>query len=104
MYQAVAKLHKNKTPAYDGLMSEHFQFASPRLSVLVCIILQAFLKHGFLPDGFMIIMIVPILKNKNFDVTAKKNYRLIAIPTVMSKILEVCLCSQEIIRLSMDNW
>ena len=30
MYEAVAELPKNKAPGYDGLMSEHFQFASPR--------------------------------------------------------------------------
>ena len=52
MYEAVAELPKNKAPGYDGLMSEHFQFASPRLNVILAIVLQSFLKHGFLPDGF----------------------------------------------------
>ena len=64
-------------------MSERFQFASPRLNVILVIVLQSFFKHGFLPDGFMITMIVPILKNKNGDMTSKNNYRPIAIATVM---------------------
>ena len=72
-------------------MSEHYQFASPRLNVILAIVLQSFLKHGFLPDGFMITMIVPILKNKNGDMTSKNNYRPIAIATAMSKILEICV-------------
>ena len=91
MYEAVAELPKNKAPGYDGLMSEHYQFASPRLNVILAIVLQSFLKHGFLPVGFMITMIVPILKNKNGDMTSKNNYRPIAIATVMSKILEICV-------------
>ena len=63
-------------------MSEYYQFASPRLNVILAIVLQSFVKHGFLPDGFMI---VPILKNKNGDMTSKNNYWPIAIATVMSK-------------------
>ena len=31
LYEAVAELPKNKAPGYDGLFSEHFQFASPSL-------------------------------------------------------------------------
>ena len=54
-----------------------------RLNVILAIVLQSFLKHGFLPDGFMITMIVPILKNKNGDVTSKTDYRPIAIATVI---------------------
>ena len=35
--------------------------------------------------------IIPILKNKNGDTSAKSNYRPIAIVTAMSKIFELCL-------------
>ena len=35
MYKDVAELAKKKTPIYDGLMSELFQFASPRLSIIL---------------------------------------------------------------------
>ena len=90
MYKAVAELPKNKAPGYDGLMFEHYQFASPRLNVILAIVLQSFLKHGFLPDGFMITMVVPIFF-KNGDMTAKNNYQPIAMATVMSNILEICV-------------
>ena len=68
-----------------------FQSASPILSVLLSIVLQSFLKPGFLSDGYLIAMIVLILKNKKGDMTFKNNYRPIAIVTVMSKILEICV-------------
>ena len=74
MYVAVAELPKGKAPGYGGLMSENFQFVSPKLNGLLAIVLQSFLKHGFLPDGFMKTMIVNILKNEN-DITSKNHYR-----------------------------
>ena len=91
MYKAVAELPKNKAPGYNGLVPEHFQFASSISNVLLAIVLQSFLKHGFLPDRFMITMIVPILKNKYGDMTFKNNYGPLAIAAVMSTILEICV-------------
>ena len=44
-----------------------------------------------LPDAFMRTSIIPILKTKNGDTSAKSNYRPIAIVTAMSKIFELCL-------------
>ena len=49
------------------------------------------LSHGFLPDAFMRSSIIPILKKKNDDISAKSNYGPIAIVTTMSKIFELCL-------------
>ena len=51
------------------------------------------LTHGYLPDAFMATSIIPILKNKNGDTSAKNNYRPIAIVTTMSKIFESCLAT-----------
>ena len=75
-------------------MFEHFQFASPRLNVVSAIVLQSFLQHGFLTDGFMITLIILILKNKNGDLNSDNNYRPIAIATVMSIIIEMCVQTQ----------
>ena len=71
-------LPNDKSPGIDGLMSEHFKNASYRLNVALSVLLQAMLKHGFIPKQFMLTMIVPILKNKNGDITSKSNYRPIA--------------------------
>ena len=40
-----------------------------------------------MPDAFMKTSIIPILKNKNGDTSAKSNYRPIAIVTAVSKIV-----------------
>ena len=88
---SLAIINRNTAPGYDGLMSEHFQFASHRVKIELAIVLQAFMRHGFLPDSLMLTMIVPIMKSKNGDITSKGNYRPIAIATVISKILEMCI-------------
>ena len=56
------------------------------MSMLIIII-------GDLPDAYMTTSIIPILKNKNGDTSAKNCYRPIAIVTVMSKIFELCLAT-----------
>ena len=91
MICSIKELPNNKSPGYDGLMSEHFKYASHRLCVLMTIIIQIMIKHGFLPQQFMTTVLVPILKNKNGDIASKSNYRPIALSTVASKILEIIL-------------
>ena len=44
-----------------------------------------------MPDALMKTSIIPILRNKNSDTSAKNNYGPIAIVTAMSKIFELCL-------------
>ena len=68
--------------------------ASYRLNVVLSVVLQAMLKHGFFPKQFMFTMIDPILKNKNGDITSKSNYRSIALATVCSKIIKIFIVKQ----------
>ena len=86
---SINELPNDKSPGIDGLMCEHFKKASYRLNVALSVLLQARLKHVFLPKQFMLTMIVPILKSKNGDITSKSNYRPIALATVCSKIMEI---------------
>ena len=65
---------------------------SYRLNVALSVVLQAMLKHGFFPKQFM--LIDPILKNKNGDITSISNYRSIALATVCSKIIEIFIVKQ----------
>ena len=45
--------------------------------------------YNYLPCKLMEIIIVPIIKNKNGLIADKDNYRPIAIPSGVSKILEL---------------
>ncbi len=92
--EAIKYLPHNKSPGHDSLMSEHFQYASHRLPVLLAILFKLMQQHGYLPDSFMLAMLVPILKRKTGDLTSTGNYCPIALATVCSKIMETCLVSR----------
>ena len=80
-----------KSAGIDGLAAEHFIHSHVSITVHLSLLFSCMLSHGFLPDAFMRTSIIPILKNKNGDTSAKSNYRPIAIVTAMSKIFELCL-------------
>ena len=49
------------------------------------------LNHSFLPDGLVHSLLVPLVKDKSGRIEDKANYRVIALSTVMSKVLELIL-------------
>ncbi len=51
--KAIKYLPHNKSPGHDSLMSEHLQYASHRLSVLLAVLFKLMLQHGYLPDSFI---------------------------------------------------
>ena len=80
-----------KSVGIDGLAAEHFINSHVSITVHLSLLFLCMLSHGFLPDAFMRTSIIPILKNKSGDTSAKSNYRSIAIVTAMPKIFELCL-------------
>ena len=57
----------------------------------------------YLPEDFMKTAIVPIIKNKTGDSSVKGNYRLIALVTDCSKVIEICLLKMLEIYLETDD-
>ena len=78
----------NKAAGLDTLSAEHLKHASHRLTVLLSICFTGFFVHGFLPPDLIAVVLVPIVKDKNAKISAKSNYRPIAIASVLSKIIE----------------
>ena len=81
----------SKSAGIGGLAAEHFIHSHVSITVRVSLLFSCMLSHGILPDAFMRTLIIPILKNKNGDTSAKRNYRSIAIVTAMSIMFELCL-------------
>ena len=88
---AIRKLKNGKSAGFDFLQAEHFKYADDSLCVLICMLFNVMLSHGYLPDGLMKTIIVPIIKDKKGLVTDKNNYRPIAITSIASKVLELIL-------------
>ena len=90
---SLKKVKLGKSAGIDGLAAEHFVYLHERISVHLAMLFTSMLTHGYLPHSFMTTSIIPILKNKNGDISAKNNYRPIDIVTAMSKIFELCLAT-----------
>ena len=60
-----------------------------RLATHLCILLNVFLVHSFVPDSFMRCTIVPLVKCKAGDLTDINNYRAITLSNAITKILEL---------------
>ena len=90
---ALKSVNKCKACGVDGLAAEHFIYADERIHVILSILFNCFISHGYLPSEFMKTAIVPIIKNKTGDTSDKNNYRPIALVTAFSKIFELCILS-----------
>ena len=86
-------LINGKACGVDGLAAEHFIYADERIHVILSILFNYFISHGYLPSEFMKTAIVMSIKNKTGDTNDKNNYRPIALVTACSKFFELCILS-----------
>jgi len=88
---AIADLKRGKAIGHDLLAAEHYIYAHPILTILLALLFTAFIVHGYLPDGIMKTIIVPLVKHKTGNMQDKNNYRPIALVTAASKVLEIVI-------------
>ena len=86
--EAIKSLKTGKAAGKDGLAGENFKYAHERLYVLLTLCFNSMIAHGYIAEGVMESIIIPLVKDKKGDITDKDNYRPIAITAVSSKILE----------------
>jgi len=92
----VSAMHKqklNKAAGPDGLQAEAFIYGSHRLYVYLTVLFNLFVKCGYIPCDFCRAVIIPLVKNKNGNLTDVNNYRAIAISNSVSKLLEHVIMS-----------
>jgi len=80
-----------KAAGADNLTLEHIIYSHPSIVLHLCNLFNLMLKHGYVPDQFGRGIVIPLVKDKNGDVTNSQNYRGITVSPVMSKIFESCL-------------
>ena len=81
----------NKLKCGKFLGPDSVKFSHSRLYVLLSFCFSLCLTHDYLPKSLMETTIVPIIKNKSGNLSDSNNYRLIAIATITSKMLESVL-------------
>ena len=94
MSTVIKDLKNGKACGGDGLQSEHFKFGSDKLCVLLSLLFNSMILHGYICQDLMETILVPVVKDKKGNICCKDNYRPIALTSVISKILESIILSR----------
>jgi len=84
-------LQRGKAPGLDSLSLEHFIHAHPLVIIHLNKLFNLLIRHGYVPNMLGEGVIVPLLKDKNGDISSSENYRAITINSVLAKIFETCM-------------
>ena len=87
----MSKLKCLKAAGNDALRAGSIRYVGVEINILLSLLFNAIVCHGYIPLNIMDTLDVPIIKDKKGDITSKDNYRPIALTTVVSKLLETIL-------------
>ena len=85
---AIKHLKPGKSNGFNGVSTDYFISGSLLISEYLSCLFTCMLSHCFLPTSFSISTMVPILKGSNKDLTNVKNYRGIALSSLISKLFD----------------
>ena len=64
---AINKLKKDKSPGLDNITGKHIQYSHPKLSVMLTLMFNSMIQHGYVPEAFMDTLILPIVQDTKED-------------------------------------
>ena len=88
---SIKDLKQGKSSGYDTLASEHYNYASSRIYVLLSMLFHCCVSHGYLPIDMSDTVIVPVPRDKRGNITDKDKYRSIALTSIWSKMFEILI-------------
>ena len=91
---AINDLANNKSCGLDGVNSEHLKHGNDRIVPMLAMFFTGLFVRGVLPPSMILVVFVPIVKNKRINICSKNNCRPIALASIMSKILEQIICER----------
>ena len=91
---ALGKLAVKKAVGADDIPAEVLRAASGAFLRFLTILVNAMLRHRYIPDIILAVILSPLLKSKLKDETLSKNYWPIAIATAFSKLLETLILAK----------
>ena len=84
----ISSLKSGKSAGPDGLTSQYLLHAHESIVALLQALFHMISVHCYVPGSLTEVMIIPLVKNTNKDITDKNNYRPIAIANIVSKVME----------------
>jgi hypothetical protein len=92
---AICKLKYGKGDGEEGLYSDHFINAPFSFHVILSLLFNSMVVHGFTPQSMLLGTMIPIPKNRKKSVCNSDNYRAIALSSIFSKVLDIIIISKE---------
>jgi len=97
--RALKEIGNNKSAGPDKLKAEHIRYCPTGIITMITLFFNLCISHSFLPSAMLLVNIVPIYKRKGSSLSSK-NYRPIALATVLSKLMEHCILDKFKVLLS----
>ena len=101
--EAVKHLKDGKSDPVHAFSSDCIKNAPDLLFQLLAVIIKSFLFHGHVTIYLLLATLVPIIKNKLSSINTSKNYRSIAISSLVLKILDWIILTLFGQRLGLDE-
>ena len=99
----IRKLHSGKNDQAFKFKSDAFILSVDTICGPLSQLFKAFIIHGYIPDIFLSCTLIPLIKDKKKSKLISKNYRLIAISSIMLKLMDLLLLDLFGINLSAAN-
>ena len=100
---AINKIKPGKSDCIDGMLSDNFKNGTPRLNICISLLFTAMLVHGIASGALLLSTLVPIPKNKRGNKSDSSNYRAIAISSLLGKIFDIIVLTEQCKSLETDN-
>ena len=83
---AIKKLKIGKSDGYDGLTSDYIINGTPLLTHYLSLLFSLMLSHCYTPTSFCVSTMIPIPKKGSGSMNVIRNYRGIALSSLLSKL------------------
>ena len=92
--KAIQQLKRGKHDGYYKLYSNHYIHSGHRFQVLLSLLLNLIFSHNVIPSDLSQSVLIPIPKDKRKLLSTSKNYRAIALSSIMGKIIDLCILNK----------
>ena len=86
--EAIDKIKSNMTDPIHDFSSDFLKHSPDILFEYLAVIIKAFVTHGHVTSSLLVATRVPMVKDKLADLCSSKNYRSIAISSLILKLLD----------------
>ena len=87
----IGRLNNGKNDQFFNFKSDGLKLSKDIISIPLAKILKAFLVHGYATDLFLSCSLIPLIKDNRKSKTVSNNYRLIAISSLVLKLMDLLM-------------